>query len=170
MWTLHSTGSVRAILHMQIAGLMQRHRHIWPSQIVGNCGVICAISRGHSSGRVVLAAATSPIGAVTSCHNRARQGPFPETAIPTWHADGLGGVWGKMANISGASCRDIDTPDPTASSSSGCVLPRVPPIHSGCRQPAGSSTPWPQVQLPLLPSSTNLDGSNLDKGRTFGGN
>ncbi|KAK4077978.1 hypothetical protein Purlil1_12176 [Purpureocillium lilacinum] len=47
----------------------------------------------------------------------------------------------------------------------------MPPIHSaGCRQPAGSSTPWPQVQLPLLPSSSNLDDSNLDEGPTLGGN
>lgn len=37
----------------------------------------------------------------TSRPNRAHQGPFPETALPTWHADGVGGVWGKMADSSG---------------------------------------------------------------------
>ena len=67
----------------------------------GICASTCTETHPRSSGRIVLAAATSPIGAVTSRHNRAHQGPFPETALPTWHADGLGGVWGEMADIPG---------------------------------------------------------------------
>lgn len=46
----------------------------------------------------------------------------------------------------------------------------MPQVRSGCRQPVGSSTPWPQVRLPLSPSSSTLDDSNLDEGPTRGGN